>query len=116
MKRLVAQYGDHWNYWMGSGNSHPSAYLKIRDDMLAACEQHGRDPATLVRNVTVRICPMDVVTPSPDIIPLSGPPEKIAEELHAFKALGVSHVSAWPLPNNEASIVALTHVLEHFRN
>jgi RimJ/RimL family protein N-acetyltransferase len=49
-------------------------------------------------------------------MPLSGPPEKIAEELHAFKALGVSHVSAWPLPNNEASIVALARVLEHFRS
>ncbi len=116
MKRLVAQYADHWNYWMGSGDSHASAYLNIRDDMLAACEQHGRDPTSLVRNVTVRICPTGVVAPSPDIVPLSGTAEEIAEQLHAFKALGVSHVSAWPLPNNEASIVALARVLDHFRS
>jgi RimJ/RimL family protein N-acetyltransferase len=47
---------------------------------------------------------------------LSGTAEEIAEQLHAFKALGVSHVSAWPLPNNEASIVALARVLDHFRS
>ena len=116
MKRLVAQYADQWNCWMGSGDSHASAYIKIRDDMLAACEQHGRDPESLVRHVTPRISPTGVAPTSPDMNPLSGTAEEIAEALHAFKDLGVNHISAWPHPNNEEGIVALARVLEHFRS
>ncbi|MBQ30268.1 MAG: hypothetical protein CL434_10760 [Acidimicrobiaceae bacterium] len=116
MKRLVAQYADQWNCWMGSGDSHASAYIKIRDDMLAACEEHGRDPESLVRHVTPRISPTGVAPTSPDMNPLSGTAEEIAEALHAFKDLGVNHISAWPHPNNEEGIVALARVLEHFRS
>lgn len=116
MRRLVAQYADQWNCWLGHADSHASAYVEIRDAMLAACERHGRDPVSLVRNVTPRICPTGAAALSQDMKPLSGTPAEIAEQLHAFERLGVNHVSAWPHPNNEQSIVTLARALEHLRS
>jgi alkanesulfonate monooxygenase SsuD/methylene tetrahydromethanopterin reductase-like flavin-dependent oxidoreductase (luciferase family) len=115
MRRLVAQYADQWNCWLAHADSHASAYVEIRDAMLVACEHHGRDPATLVRNVTPRICPTGGTAVSSDMKPLSGTAGEIAEQLHAFETLGVSHVSAWPHPNNEESIVALALAVEQLR-
>ena len=72
MKRLVAQHADQWNCWLASGDSHARAYVEIRDAMLAGCEKHGRDPATLELNVTVRVCPPGGQPVSEDMQPLTG--------------------------------------------
>ena len=48
MKRLVAQYADQWNCWLASGDSHASAYIKIRDDILAVSYTHLTLPTILL--------------------------------------------------------------------
>src|SRR5881396_2572834 len=54
MRRLVAQYADMWNGWLGYTDASPesaAAQLQIIDD---ACREHGRDPNTLVATTAVR--------------------------------------------------------------
>ena len=115
MKRLVAQHADQWNCWLASGDSHAGAYVEHRDAMLAGCEKHGRDPATLGLNVTVRVCPPGGKPVSEDMKPLSGPPAQIAEQLLAFEALGVDHITVWPHPNTSESLEVLGDVLQALR-
>ena len=111
MKRLVAQHADHWNCWLASTDSHPAAYAAHRDAMNAACEQHGRDPQSLVRNVTVRICPPGGKPVSRDMRPLTGSATEMADTLRAFESLDVDHVSLWPHPNVSASVEFLSDVV-----
>ena len=115
MRRLVAQHADQWNCWLASGDSRAPAYVDIRDAMLAGCEKHGRDPATLGLNVTLRVCPPGGTPVSEDIKPLSGPPARVAEQLLEFEALGVEHVTAWPEPNTSESLEFLGEVLQALR-
>ena len=115
MKRLVAQHADQWNCWLASEDSHARAYVEIRDAMLAGCEKHGRDPATLELNVTVRVCPPGGRPVSEDMDPLTGSPEQIAEQLLEFEALGVEHITVWPHPNTFESLEAMGEVLQALR-
>ena len=112
MKRLVAQHADQWNCWLASGDSHARVYVDIRDAMLAGCEKHGRDPASLELNVTVRVCPPGGQPVSKDIKPLTGPPAQIAEQLLEFEGLGVNHITMWPHPNTFESLEVLGEVLQ----
>ena len=111
MRRLVAQYADSWNCWLASADSYPAAYAPICETMVAACEKHGRDPTTLERSVTARICPPGGKPVSEDMKPLMGSVSEIADRLGQFKSLGVDHLSLWPHPNVEASIEFLAEVL-----
>lgn len=111
MRRLVAQYADSWNCWLASTDSYPAAYVPICETMVAACEKHGRDPTTLERSVTARICPPGGEPVSKDMQPLMGSTSEIADRLGQFESLGVDHLSLWPHPNVEASIEFLAEVL-----
>ena len=115
MQRLVTTYADIWNCWLASVDSHPAAYAPIRETMLAACEKHGRDPATLVQNVTSRICPPGGAPVSEDMKPLKGSANEIADAIGEFESLGVEHLSLWPHPNVERSIDFLAEVIEASR-
>ena len=115
MKRLVAQYADIWNTWLASTDSHPEAYQETLDTMMAACEKHGRDPATLERNVTVRVCPTSVRPDGFGMKPICGSVTEIADQIRGFGAMGVSHVPIWLLPNSPQSMEAFAPVLEELK-
>ena len=112
MKRLVAQYADHWNCWLAFTDNRPRAYVPFRDAMYEACEKHGRDPDTLVKNVSVRICPTGEEPWLPGMHPIMGSSQEIADQLNAFAELGVSHVNTFMVPNNQAGFEALAPVVE----
>jgi alkanesulfonate monooxygenase SsuD/methylene tetrahydromethanopterin reductase-like flavin-dependent oxidoreductase (luciferase family) len=115
MKRLVAQYADQWNCWMGFRDNRAPAYVEFRDAMHAACEKHGRDPSTLVKNVTVRICPAGEPPWVKGIHPIMGSTTEIADQLNQYAELGVSHINTFLNPNNERGFEALAPVLEAVR-
>lgn len=115
MRRLVAQYADIWNCWLASTDSHPKAYQEALDAMMAACEKHGRDPATLERNVTARVCPTSVRPNGFEMKPISGSVDEIADQLGGFADLGVSHVPVGLWPNNKESLEAFAPVLEELK-
>ncbi len=57
MLSLTARFADLWNAWLIFGRSHPDEIPQFRAKVDAACQQIGRDPASLGRTVAVRVAP-----------------------------------------------------------
>ena len=85
-------------------------YRSVYEPVVAACERHGRDPATLVKNAAIGIRPGHGVDAA-DMNPWEGSPDAIADRLGAFLDEDVDHVVVWLDPNTEAGIEALADVL-----
>jgi alkanesulfonate monooxygenase SsuD/methylene tetrahydromethanopterin reductase-like flavin-dependent oxidoreductase (luciferase family) len=118
MLALVARYADLWNAYFPSTKNSPAGVAPLRDRVDAACRDAGRDPATLGRTaaVLVNMAPGRVVAPPIPahwaVSPLTGPPERLAEELRAYAREGVGHVQLWLEPNSLESLEAFAPVLE----
>lgn len=115
MQRLVAQYADEWNCWLVFSDSHASAYQGTVDEMVAACERHGRDPATLRRNVTVGVATPGREYGWPGATPIQGTPAGIAEQLAAFAECGVDHLTLYVRPGTSGGMEWLGQVIEILR-
>jgi alkanesulfonate monooxygenase SsuD/methylene tetrahydromethanopterin reductase-like flavin-dependent oxidoreductase (luciferase family) len=93
MRRLVAQYADVWNGWLGYTDASAEAADIQNRQIDDACREHGRDPQTLVRTTAVRVnVPGSGYSPAPNERPLSGSPEEMAEVLRGHAALGIEQV------------------------
>jgi len=113
MLRLTAQYADLWNGWI-TRRSHPDLLPPLRAAIDAACEEHGRDPATLGRTLTISASVLS--RPTPGMEPVTGTPEQMAETLRAFAREGISHVQLWLTPTSRAGVEAFAPVLELLDN
>jgi len=109
MLRLTAQHADLWNGWI-IRQSDPETVAPLREAVDAACVEHGRDPATLGRTVTIGASVLGRGTPGAEGI--TGTPEEMAESLRAFARAGVSHVQVWLTPSSRAGVEAFAPVLE----
>ncbi len=109
MLRLTAQHADLWNGWIIRQSS-PDAVPPLREAVDAACTEHGRDPATLGRTITIGASVLGRGTPAGGGI--TGTPEEMAETLRAFAREGVSHVQVWLTPSSRAGVEAFGSVLE----
>lgn len=115
MLRLTATYADLWN---ADWTRHPDELTPLLAIVDAACDEVGRDPATLGRTASVLIdlpsaagrggrSPRTRNRP-PD--PRS--PEEIADLLRAYAAIGISHAMVWLDPFTPAGIEEFAPVLE----
>ncbi|HEU0114373.1 MAG TPA: LLM class flavin-dependent oxidoreductase [Thermomicrobiales bacterium] len=116
MLRLTAEYADAWNTaWLGMPTNLPKRLAEMR----AACQEVGRDPATLATTVGVNVVFPDLGAQvegdgDPDKA-LPGTEEAIAAGLAAYDALGVAHVILSPEPNTQAAQARLAEGLAAFR-
>jgi len=115
MMALAARYADAFNTaWYAD----PQAVVKKRDELYAACERVGRDPATiaLTAGASVRLL-------APGEAPgqgwqglapqgIQGEPEQVAETLRGFAAVGVRHLIVIPEPFGVASIERFAEVFQ----
>jgi F420-dependent oxidoreductase-like protein len=99
---LIARYGDMWNMY-GTPAEVAAADARLR----TACEDVGRDPATIERTVNVNVVIrrdhaeaerdwagwMDAHRPQQgeDVLDAGGPVERVAEVLAAYRDLGFTH-------------------------
>lgn len=104
MRRLVAQFADHWNGWLAYGDSRPSVYPDIAQAVDASCEKHDRDPASLLRHVTLGVCLEGKAFPLADAMPLRCSASELAAYFDSYRTLGVEHVSVFPYPNEPATM------------
>jgi alkanesulfonate monooxygenase SsuD/methylene tetrahydromethanopterin reductase-like flavin-dependent oxidoreductase (luciferase family) len=111
MLRLVAQHADIWNGGVAFTRSHADVVPPMRERVDAACVQHGRDPATLQRALTIQIAHPGQQLPGTD--PLIGPPEEVAAALQALADAGITHVQIFLMPTTPATIEGFGAVLEH---
>jgi len=121
MSRLVTQYADHWNCWVGGTLE---GYKEPYEAMMVACEKHGRNPTTLKKNVTVvaRLPDADYYEPlfgrrgltddSNVGASITGSPSEIVHELRRYADFGVDHVCVYLIPTTSSTIEALGQALE----
>lgn len=118
MMKLMARHADLWNAWLTWGESRPAAVPPLRTLVDAACQDTGRDPATLGRTVTILVEVPDrdaqviLTSPSGSGDPLRGSAEEIAEAFRGFAREGIDHLQLVLAPNSRAGIEAMAPVLE----
>jgi probable F420-dependent oxidoreductase len=114
MLSLAARYADMWNTgYMGEPETMAGPLARIA----AACDQAGRDPATL--DVTAFIAQW-----FPDLRPdkpkafenlLTGRPAEIAAAMRGYAELGIPHIMFQCVPFNEQSLERMTEALQLYR-
>src|SRR6266446_6434056 len=117
MQRLVAQYADIWNGWLGYTDASPESAEKQLSIIDGACVEHGRDPNTLTATTAVRgAMPGSGYTPRPDENPLQGPPRQMADTLRGHAKLGVAEVQVALTMGGPEGVRAFAPVIEELRS
>jgi alkanesulfonate monooxygenase SsuD/methylene tetrahydromethanopterin reductase-like flavin-dependent oxidoreductase (luciferase family) len=114
MRRLVAQYADVWNGWLGYTDASAAAAAAQSRQIDDACREHGRDPQALVRTTAVRVnVPGSGYSPAPNERPLAGSPEEMAEVLRGHAALGVVQVQLALTMDGREGVRAMSPLLRN---
>jgi probable F420-dependent oxidoreductase len=114
MLALAARYGDMWNTgYMGEPETMAQPFARIA----AACDQVGRDPATLDVTAFIGLWFPDLRPDKPKSFenPLTGTPGEIAAAMRGYEELGVPHIMFQCVPFNEESLRRLTEALHLYR-
>jgi len=111
---LAARYADMWNTgYMGEPKTMAEPLARIA----AACQQAGRDPATLGVTALIGLWFPDLRPDKPGAFenPLTGTPAEIAAAMRGYEELGVPHIMFQCVPFNEQSLLRLTEALQLYR-
>ena len=114
MLRLVAHYADQWNCMLPFSDSRVGSYSAAWQQVRAACEKHGRDPATLARNVTIGVCLSDHY-PLPGARPLRGSQQQLIDVCCAYREHGLEILRMVIEPYTPATLEFLAPVLAAVR-
>ena len=110
MMRLVARYADAWNtVWHRWPKGVEEAYPKL----LAACEEVGRDPASVeltAGTLAKLLAPGE--QRAPDEKGIAGSPEEVAQALKGFADSGVKHLTVLLEPEGITGIQRFGAVVE----
>ena len=110
--KLAVRYADMWD----AGFQSLAAAAALRPQVDAACREAGRDPATLVRSVGLRVEVTGSV-PYPPGYPawaspvLTGSTEELAEQFRAFAREGYTNLVLWVNPLTVAGFERIADVL-----
>jgi probable F420-dependent oxidoreductase len=119
MMALAARYADIWDSDIGPSVVDPTQLRPNIEALDAACQDAGRDPASIKRTTWLQI---DLPGHSePDDHPLSaaraswnparGTPEELADLLRAYAAEGFSRVHVWLNPSSVEGVESFAQVL-----
>ena len=109
MLRLVTQYADIWNGWIAYDRNHADVVPPLRERVDQACRQHGRDPATLERSLTIQVAQPGQEVPGSD--PITGSPEEVAAALRALADEGIRHVQIFLMPTTPTTLEGFGEIL-----
>lgn len=110
MLRMVAHYADAWNtVWHRTADRVTPAY----QTMLEACQEVGRDPATLAltAGTHARILAPGEARPEGER-GICGTPEEVAEAISGFAAVGVEHLVVVVAPGDVTGVERFGKVIE----
>ena len=118
MLRITMPHSQAWNTWYADTANRPDGVPALGAVVDEACAAVGRDPAEIRRTVAVHVRlpggrgrTMGDTSTSDRIVALEGPPERIADELRAYAAVGVDEVQAVLDPIDRVSIERFAAVL-----
>ena len=98
MLRIGARHMDMWNSWFVWFGNRAEGLGGLIDELETACEEVGRDPATIEKTAAVLVQTergggrRAGSEERPEAPPMRGSHEDIAEQLRAFERAGVSHL------------------------
>jgi probable F420-dependent oxidoreductase len=111
MLRLIAKYADAWNtVW----HRWPAGVEKVYPDMVKACEEEGRDPATLelTAGTFVKLLGPGEARDE-DYKGIQGEAEEVAEGLSGFAKIGVKHLNVVIEGSDITGFERFGKVMEH---
>lgn len=114
MLRLTAEHADEWNGWLPTRTNHPSAVPAMREMVDAACDEVGRDPATLGRSLGVLVSGTGITQTHLSRLdaPLTGSAEELAAYFRQFADEGIDGLQVWAYPYTPEGLEAFAPVLE----
>lgn len=114
MMRLVAHYGDAWNWWSFDEalSDLPKSLGPVIARLEKACEEVGRDPGEVERTLDVYSVTPPGFEPPDGRQPVSGTASEISEYLASLQALGFSEVRCDLTDKSTAAVAAMGEVVE----
>ena len=121
MLRITMPHVDLWNTWYTGFDNRPEGLAPLLSEVDAACRAVGREPSRVQRTAAVyaqfaggsgRIAGS---SERPVVIPISGPREKMAEELARFGNAGLDHIQVVLDPIDTRSVEELGEVTRLLR-
>jgi alkanesulfonate monooxygenase SsuD/methylene tetrahydromethanopterin reductase-like flavin-dependent oxidoreductase (luciferase family) len=113
MLDITAKYADHWNVYFDKTDNSVDGVKPLLEQVNAACTEAGRDPSTLTRSVSVLVGLDDDPGARGITVPyLAGSTDEIVAELHAYAALGITHIQIRVEPNTVESVRKLGDIVE----
>ena len=118
MLAITAPHVDFWNGWYDWFDNRPEGIAPLATTVDEACLAAGRPPSEVGRTAAVLVqldggigrVRMD--PHAPQVPPVAGRPDEIAEVLAMFATAGISHLQHVLDPITQRSIAALAPVLE----
>ena len=112
MLKLAVHHADIWS-WYVEERSDLTEFGPRLSAMLAACDEAGRDPATIGRSAGVVVEPTPV-TGAADVLgaPIRGTSEEIADAFRAFAVAGFTQLELLLWPPTLAALEAMAPVTE----
>src|SRR5213594_784209 len=111
MLKLTAQYADLWNTgYMGKPETMTARFVKIK----AACQEVGRDPASLGITALVGLWFPELQAKKPRFFdnPLTSTAKELAAAMRGYAELGIQHIMFQCEPYTSEAIRRLTQALQ----
>ena len=117
MLRIAAPHIDMWNTWFVWFENRVSGLLPLIQGLEAACDDTGRDPATVQRTAAVyvqldrgvgRLAGSET---RPRVAPVTGDHEEIARTLSRFAEAGLDHIQLVLDPIDAAAVEEMGEVI-----
>ncbi len=111
---LAARHADIWSYYAQERSDDPGEFAPRIQQLEAACEKIGRDPATIGRSAGIFVEPAEATGSQAAGfgVPIRGSADQIADALHAFTEVGVTQIECVPWPATIATLEAMRPVVE----
>jgi alkanesulfonate monooxygenase SsuD/methylene tetrahydromethanopterin reductase-like flavin-dependent oxidoreductase (luciferase family) len=112
MLRLAARHADIWS-WYVEERSDMTEFGQRLAAIETACEEIGRDPATIGKSAGIVVEPTSFTGSEAVLgVPIKGSAEQIADGLRTFRAAGFTNVELLVWPPTVAAVDAMAPVLE----
>jgi len=121
MLRAAAADIDMWNTWFTGFDNRPGGLARLMADVDAACEDVGRDPATVERSAAVYVQleggsgRLAGSGQRPEVDPVSGSRGEMAETLAGFAEAGMDHLQLVLDPIDSRSVEEMAEVVRVLR-
>lgn len=110
MLRLVARYADGWNWWTSDHRSATETLRPIIEELERACDEVGRDPATIRRSLDLYI--VDPLNRTDDESVVTGTADEIGQTLLGLAELGFEEIRCDVYPRTVEGIEAMKDVVD----